>query len=45
VLPLRKEIGDPLRDDAGFSRTGASKDEQGPVDMEDGLALFGVECV
>jgi len=41
--PLGQEIRDALSDDARLARAGTREDEQGSVDMEDGLALFGIE--
>ena len=42
-VPFGQEIGDALRDDAGLARAGAGEDEQRAVDVQDGLALFGIE--
>ena len=33
-----------MRDDARLARAGAGQDEQRPVGLEDGVALFGVEA-
>ncbi len=41
--PLGQQIRDALRDDARLARAGAGKDEQRAVDVQDGLALFGIE--
>ncbi len=42
-VPFGQEVRDALRDDARLARAGARKDEQRAVDVQDGLALFGIE--
>ena len=37
------EVGDAVREHAGLARTGAGHDEQGPVDVGDGLRLDRVQ--
>jgi hypothetical protein len=36
------EIGDAVRDDAGFAGTGAGEQEHRPIDREDSLALLRI---
>ena len=44
-VAFRQEVGDALRDDARLARAGAGKDEQRAVDVQDGVALFGIETL
>ena len=39
------EVGDAVGDDARLARPGAGEDEQRAVDLQHGLALFGVQFV
>jgi hypothetical protein len=41
----RNQMGDPVRDYAGFAATRARQDQQGTLGMLHGLALAGVESV
>ena len=40
---LGDQIRDALRDDARLARTGAGKDQQRAVDVQDRVALFGIQ--
>ncbi len=42
-VALLDEMGDAVRDDARLTGAGAGQDEQRPVDVLDGRALFGVQ--
>ena len=42
---MRKLVGDFLRNDAGFPRTGTGQYQQGSVQVLDGGALLWVESV
>ena len=44
-VPLGKQVGDTLRDDARLAGAGAGKDEQRSVDVQNGVALFGIETL
>jgi hypothetical protein len=39
------QVRDPIRDDAGLSGSGAGQDEQRPIRVQNGLALFGIEGI
>ena len=47
-IRLREAFGDqvrnPLRDHARLARAGAGQDEQRAVDVQNGVALFRIEC-
>ena len=42
-VAFRNQVGNPLGDDAGLARAGAGQNEQRPVDVQDGVALFGIQ--
>ena len=42
-VAVADEVGDAVRDDARLAGPGAGEDQQRPVDVQHGLALFGVE--
>ena len=42
-VAVADEVRDPERDDARLARTGARKDQQRPVAVEHGLALFRIQ--
>ena len=42
-MAVADEIGDAIRDDARLPRPGAGEDEQRPIAMKHGFALFGVQ--
>ena len=44
-VAVADEVGDAAGDDARLAGPGAGEDQQRPVDVQDGLALFGVEGV
>ena len=44
-VSLGKQVRDTLRDDARLAGAGAGKDEQRSVDVQNGVALFGIETL
>ena len=44
-VAVADEVGDAAGDDARLAGAGAGEDQQRPVDVQDGFALFGVEGV
>ena len=44
-VAVADEVRDAAGDDAGLARPGAGEDQQRPVDVEDRVALFGVQGV
>ncbi len=43
-VPLRQQVRDPLSDDASLAGSGAGEDQQRPVNVQDGVALFGIQA-
>ena len=44
-VPAPDEIGDPIGNDARFARAGARENEQRPVAVQHGVALFRIQLV
>ena len=44
-VAVADEVGDAAGDDARLAGSRAGEDQQRPVDVQDGFALFGVEGV
>src|SRR5579872_2710883 len=44
-MAVADKVGDATGDDAGFSRSCPRQDQQGALDVENGLSLFGIEGV
>ena len=44
-VAVADEVGDAARDDARLARAGAGQNQQRPVDVQDGVALLGIEGV
>lgn len=42
---LLNEIRHPMGDDTGLSAAGAGEDQQGPLDMADGIRLLRVQTL
>ena len=42
-VAVADEVGDAAGDDARLARARAGEDQQRPVDVQDGFALFGIE--
>jgi hypothetical protein len=41
-VAFRQQVGNPLRDHAGFARAGSGKYQKRAVDMKNSIALLGI---